>query len=134
VLTDVSAWPQWNRFVTAAEGRFAVGELVSLEVPKLSPALRTSLRLTVLEVDPLRRLRFGLSLARLGLAGLFSAEHTLTLSIEEDAVRLWEGALFRGLLVPLVSRSLNRRYISAFDATNVALKNRIEALPPVRPA
>jgi hypothetical protein len=33
-----------------------------------------------------------------------------------------------------VSRSLNRRYISAFDATNVALKNRIEALPPVRPA
>jgi hypothetical protein len=134
VLTDVSAWPQWNRFVTAAEGRFAVGELVSLEVPKLSPALRTSLRLTVLEVDPLRRLRFGLSLARLGLPGLFSAEHTLTLSIEEDAVRLWEGALFRGLLVPLVSRSLNRRYISAFDATNVALKNRIEALPPVRPA
>jgi hypothetical protein len=88
VLTDVSAWPQWNRFVTAAEGRFAVGELVSLEVPKLSPALRTSLRLTVLEVDPLRRLRFGLSLARLGLPGLFSTEHTLTLSIEEDAVRL----------------------------------------------
>jgi len=88
VLTDVSAWPQWNRFVTAAEGRFAVGELVSLEVPKLSPALRTSLRLTVLEVDPLRRLRFGLSLARLGFPSLFSTEHTLTLSIEEDAVRL----------------------------------------------
>ena len=43
-------------------------------------------------------------------------------------------AFLRCSLVPLVSRSLNRRYISAFDATNVALKNRIEALPPVRPA
>jgi hypothetical protein len=133
VLTDVPAWPQWNRFVTAAEGRFAVGERVSLEVPKLSPALRTSLRLTVLEVDPLRRVRFGLSLARLGLPGLFSTEHTLTLAREDGVVRLWEDALFRGLLVPLVSPSLNRRYIPAFDATNVALKKRIEAQPPVRP-
>jgi hypothetical protein len=133
VLTDVRAWPQWNEFITSAEGTFAVGEGVSIEVPRLSAVLRTSLRMTVLEVDPYRRLRFGLSLARFGLPGLFSTVHTLTLAREDGVVRLWEDALFRGLLVPLVSPSLNRRYIPAFDATNVALKKRIEAQPPVRP-
>jgi hypothetical protein len=134
VLTDVPAWPQWNEFITAAEGTFVVGGRVSLQVPRLSAFLRGSLRMTVLEVAPCRRLRFGLTMARLGLPGLFSTEHTLTLAPEDGVVRLWEVAVFRGLLVPVVRRSLNRRYIPAFDATNVALKNRIEAQPPVHPA
>jgi hypothetical protein len=132
VLTDVHAWPQWNRFITRAEGTFAVGERVSLTVPPLNAFLRVSLRLTVLEVTPCRRLRFGLAMARLGIPGLFSTEHTLTLSDEGGGVRLWEDAQFRGLLVPLVSRSLNRVHSSAFDATNAALKDRIEGVPPAR--
>jgi hypothetical protein len=134
VLTDAPSWPAWNEFISSAQGTFSVGQRVLLEVPRLHAVIRPSMQLTVLEVDPCRRLRFRLAMARLGLPGLFSAEHTLTLTREDGVVRLWEDAVFSGLLVPLVSRSLNRRYISAFEATNVALKNRIEASPPVRSA
>jgi hypothetical protein len=132
VLTDVPAWPQWNLLIASAEGTFAVGRRLSLSMPPLNPLLRVTLRLTVLEVAPCRRLRFRLRLVRLGIPGLFDADHTLTISLHDGGVRLWEEARFRGLLVPLMTRSLNREKLPAFNATNAALKNRIEGLQPTR--
>jgi hypothetical protein len=132
VLTDVPAWPQWNLLIASAEGTFAVGRQLSLSMPPLNPLLRVTLRLTVLEVAPWRRLRFRLRLARLGIPGLFDADHTLTISLHDGGVRLWEEARFRGLLVPLMTRSLNREKLPAFNATNAALKNRIEGMQPTR--
>ena len=36
VLTDVPAMPAWNPFVVQAEGTFAVGERLSLRLPRLA--------------------------------------------------------------------------------------------------
>ena len=33
VLTDVPAWPTWNRLITSAEGSFVVGRRLSLSIP-----------------------------------------------------------------------------------------------------
>jgi hypothetical protein len=134
VLTDVPAWPQWNQFITSAEGTFVVGRRLSLSIPPLNALLRMTLRLTVLEVTPCRRLRFRLRLARLALPGLFDADHTLTITSHGGGgVRLWEDARFRGLLVPLLTRYLNRDKLPAFNATNAALKTRIEGRRPTPP-
>jgi hypothetical protein len=133
VLTDVPAWPQWNRFITSAEGTFVVGRQLSLRMPPLNALLRVTLRLTVLEVTPCRRLRFRLRMVRLGLPGLFDAHHTLTVTVHDGGVRLWEDARFRGLLVPLLSRSLNRDALPAFNATNAELETRVDGRQPTRP-
>jgi hypothetical protein len=134
VLTDVPAWPQWNLFITRAEGTFVVGRRVSLSVPPLNALLRMTLRLTVLEVAPCRRLRFRLRMARPALPGLFDADHIVTITPHDGGgVRLWEDARFRGVLVPLLTRHLNRDNLPAFYATNAALKNRIEGTRPTAP-
>jgi hypothetical protein len=130
VLTDLPAYPLWNPFVTSAVGAFAVGGRLSFGVPPTNLLLRTRLRARLLEVTPCRRLRFRLRFARFGIPGLFDSEHTLTITKEGGGVRLWEEAQFRGLLVPLMTRSLNRDRSPAFAAMNAALKDRAEGAGP----
>jgi hypothetical protein len=130
VLADLAAYPQWNPFVTSAEGAFRVGDRPTIDVPPVSPLLRSTLRPDVLEVEPARRLRFRLRWARLGVPGVFDTDHTLTLDPRDGGVRLWEEAVFSGLLVPLVSRSLNRERSPDFAAMNEALKDRVERGEP----
>jgi hypothetical protein len=134
VLTDVSAYPQWNPFITSTEGTSGTGGRVSVSLPPLNALVRPTLRPTVLEVVPPRRLRFRLRLARLGLPGLLDTEHTLTIAPNDDGgVRLWHQVRFRGILVPLMTRSLNRQNGPSFEAMNAALKARIEGMAPIRP-
>jgi hypothetical protein len=126
VLTDVPAYPEWNPFVVQAEGTFAVGQRLSLRLTRLSSGLRIKLRPTVLEATPGRRLRFRMYMAWPGIPGLFDSDQTLTITPQDDGVRLWEEARFTGLLVPLMSRALNRDRAGGFSAMNAALKARIE--------
>jgi hypothetical protein len=130
VLTDVPAYPTWNPFVVSAEGEFAVGQRLALRLPPLAAAFRVTLRPTVVEATPHRRLQFRLRLARLGIPGLFDSEQTLTITPRDGGVRLWEQARFSGLLVPLLTRSLNRDRSQAFSDMNAALKARIEGRSP----
>ena len=131
VLMDLPAYPEWNPFVRSAEGSFAVGSSPSLTIAPLHATLRVRVRPTVLEATAGRRLRFGVRFARLGAPGLVDAVHTLTLDPQDGGgVRLWEEARFRGLLVPLMARSLNRNGADAFAAMNDALKARVEGRRP----
>jgi hypothetical protein len=126
VLTDLPAYAQWNPFITRADGTFAVGERLSLSLPPVNAFLRLTLRPTVLEVTPCRRLRLRSRQGRLGVPGLFDAEHTFTLTLHDGGVRLLEEQRLRGLLVALMARSLNRRRLPALTAMNEALKHRTE--------
>jgi hypothetical protein len=133
VLTDLPAYPQWNPFITSVEGPFVVGGRVSITLLPLNALLRVTLRAAVVEVTVCRRLRFRLRWARPGIPGLFDIDYTLTLTSQDGGVRLWENARFRGLLVPLLTRPVNRDAALAFDAMNAALKNRTEGMQPTRP-
>jgi len=133
VLVDLPAYPQWNPFITSVEGPFAVGGRVSITLLPLNALLRVTLRAAVVEVTACRRLRFRLRWARLGIPGLFDIDYTLTLTPQDGGVRLWENAQFRGLLVPLLTRPVNRDASVAFEAMNAALKNRTEGMQPTRP-
>ena len=67
-----------------------------------------------------------------GLPGLFDAEHVFTMEArEEGGTRLRQHEVFRGVLVPLAARSLDRGTLPAFEAMNSALKRRAEQMAEV---
>jgi hypothetical protein len=133
VLTDLPAYPEWNPFITRAEGTLAVGHRLSLTVPRGNALLGVTLRGTVLEVTPCRRLRWSGRQDRLGIPGLFDAEHILTITPRDQGVRLWQQSWFRGLLVPVMTRFLNRHRLPAHMAMEAALKDRAEGAPATGP-
>jgi hypothetical protein len=60
--------------------------------------------------------------------GLFDGEHTLaTEPLDENRVRFVQHEVFKGVLVPLVARSLANT-LRGFEEMNEALKERAEAL------
>jgi len=86
-------------------------------------------RPTVLEADPGRRLRW---LGRLLLPGIFDGEHSFDIEpLNAGRVRLVQQEVYRGLLVPLMARSLDRHTLPAFEQMNQALKRRAEQLQPL---
>jgi hypothetical protein len=127
-LADLAAYPDWNPFIVRAEGEVVVGSTLTLTMQPVG-ARGTTVRPTVLEADPGRRLRWR---GRLGLAAVFDADHTLTIEERPGGVRLVQAELFRGLLVPFVARSLRSHTLPAFDAMNRALKQRVERAPATR--
>jgi hypothetical protein len=129
VLIDLPAYAEWNPFVTRAEGEMVVGSRLTVTVPRVSALLPGRLRPTVLEVAPFRRLRVGSRLDRLGVPGLFTVEHTVTIDERDGGARLWLQDRFGGVLAPLLIRSLNRHRLDAFTAMNAALKARVEGMP-----
>jgi hypothetical protein len=133
VLTDVAAYPLWAPALTGAAGAFTDGGRVTFRFPPGFLLLRSTVPARVLEVVPYRRLRFGLRFARLGIPGLLDTEHTLTIDRQDDGVRLWLGIGFRGLLLPILMRKLNRDRVPTFGTLPAALKARIEDVPASRP-
>jgi hypothetical protein len=130
VLTDLAGYREWNPFITQAEGVVAVGQRLTLRMQPVG-GRGVTLHPTVQEVTAGRRLRW---LGRLAFSGLFDGEHAFTLVDRPDGgVRFVQEEHFRGLLVPLMARSLTEHTRPAFEAMNEALKNRVERAPAARP-
>jgi len=129
VLTDLPAYAEWNPFVTSAEGALVVGDRLSVSVPPGNAFVQSRLHPTVREVAAFRQLRLWSRLDRLGIPGLIDVELTMTITDHEGGVRLWWQDQYRGLLAPLVIRSLNRHRLTAFIAMLDALKDRVEGSP-----
>jgi hypothetical protein len=123
VLSEFSSYPQWNPFIIRAEGQAQSGSRLVMRMQPIG-ARGVTLRPTVVEATPGHRLRW---LGRLGIRGIFDAEHTFTITPREGGgVRLAQDEAFTGVLVPLLARSLDRHTRPAFDAMNTALKHRAE--------
>jgi hypothetical protein len=81
----------------------------------------------VLNVEPNRELQW---LGNLLVPGLFDGEHSFTIQpLVENRVRFVQREEFRGLLVPLFSRSLDTNTRRGFEQMNRTLKERAEAAP-----
>jgi hypothetical protein len=126
ILTDFASYPQWNPFIRRISGELKVGE--RLEVRLEPPDGRgITLRPTLLSAEPNRQLRW---LGHLWVPGLLDAEHSLAIQpLEENRVRFIQSEMFKGLLVPLLARSLDNTTLRGFEEMNGALKERVEALP-----
>ena len=126
ILTDFSSYPQWNPFIRRISGEAKIGERldVHLEPPE---SRGVTLKPKVLNIEPNRELRW---LGHLLVPGLFDGDHTLAIEpLEENRVRFVQREAFKGLLVPLLARSLDNNTRRGFEAMNRALKERAEASP-----
>ena len=129
VLVDFATFPTWNPFIVSAEGDLEVGGRLTLRMQPVGGSAVT-LRPTLVEVVQGRRLRW---LGRLGVRGLFDADHLFTIEpLPAEGARLVQQEEFGGLLVPLFSRSLDRGTLPAFRAMNAAVKDRAERVAAAR--
>jgi hypothetical protein len=88
------------------------------------------LRPTLVEMVEGHRLRW---VGRMDVRGLFDAEHLFVVETRGTAgSRLLQQEQFSGLLVPFLSRSLDRGTLPAFRAMNAALKDRAEKASAAR--
>jgi hypothetical protein len=125
VLTDFAAYPRWNPFIRQVEGVLAPGARLRVRIRPPGGRAMT-FRPTVLRLEDGRHLSWR---GRTFLPGLFDGEHTFDLEpAAGDHVRLVHGETFRGLLVPLLARTLRTTTRQGFEAMNAALKKRVEAL------
>ena len=126
ILTDFASYPQWNPFIRQISGELKVGE--RLEVRLEPPDSRgITLRPTVLRAEPNRVMRW---VGPLLVRGLFDGEHSLaTEPLEGNRVRFVQHEAFKGVLVRLLARSLDKNTLRGFEEMNQALKERAEALP-----
>jgi hypothetical protein len=123
VLTRFDAYPEWNPFIRRASGELREGG--RLEVFIQPPGAKgMTFRPVLLRVSSQRELRW---LGRLWLPRLFDGEHAFTIeALEGDRVRFVQRECFRGILVPLLWRSLDRGVRRGFEEMNRALKQRAE--------
>jgi len=129
VLVDFEAFPNWNPFITHAEGRVELGTRLTLRMQPVRGSAVT-LRPTLVEVIEGHRLRW---VGRLGVPGLFDAEHLFVIETRgADRSRLVQQEQFGGLLVPFFARALDRGTLPAFHAMNAALKDRVEKATAAR--
>ena len=123
VLVDLEAYASWNPFITSAEGPLRVGSRLVLRMQPAGGAAVT-LRPSVVEVVEGHTLRWQ---GRLIVSGLFDADHRFTVEpTRSGGSRLIQQEEFRGALLPLFQRSLDRGTLPAFHAMNRALKARSE--------
>lgn len=123
ILTDFSAYPTWNPFITSVEGDPQPG--ARLKITIAPPGRRPmTFRPVVLIAARERELRW---LGRLFVPGLFDGEHAFRLEQRVEACRFHHSERVSGVLLPIFSEGLLAATRQGFEAMNAALKQRAEA-------
>jgi hypothetical protein len=128
VLTDFAAYPEWNPFIRRVDGRPEVEEQLVVRMQP-SGTRGMTFRPTVMKVEANRQLRW---LGHLLVPGLFDGEHIFEIEeLGRDRVLFIQREIFKGLLVPLLARSLDKNTQRGFEEMNRALRERAETTDQV---
>ncbi|MDF0589578.1 SRPBCC domain-containing protein [Candidatus Methanocrinis natronophilus] len=130
VLTDFEGYSEWNTFIRPVVGAAEVGARLRVQVrPPGGRAMAFRPRLTA--VVPQRELRWK---GWLWAPGLLDGEHVFEIEpLGPDKVRFVQREIFRGLLVPLVSKKTLDQIVAGFGDMNRALKERVEESRSIGP-
>ena len=122
-LSAVSTYAEWNPFITTFEGELVAGGQVEVHIAPPGGRPMT-FRPTITAVEDGQRLEW---LGRLLLPGIFDGRHSFTLeAVGAGRTRLTQAEEFRGLLVPLTGKTLEKTR-AGFEAMNEALRLRAES-------
>ncbi|MEL6832093.1 MAG: SRPBCC domain-containing protein [Bacteroidota bacterium] len=125
VLTNFSAYPEWNPFIQSISGEAKEGSHLAATIQPPGQSAMT-FRPTVLRAEENREFRW---LGKLFIKGLFDGEHYFIMTpIDEHSTRFEHGENFRGLLAGLIMSKIAGSTKAGFEAMNQALKARTEAL------
>ncbi len=123
ILTDFKSYPRWNPFIRSLSGEPKEGSRLRVFIqPPGSRGMR--LQPVVLIAEPSKELRW---LGRLFVPGLFDGEHRFVIEPSGGSrVIFTQSEKFRGLLVPLLWKSLDKSTREGFNQMNGALKRLAE--------
>jgi hypothetical protein len=128
-LTDFARYPDWNPFLTRAEGELVEGARLRVRLtPPGGRGMTMTPRLTV--VRPARTFEW---LGHVGIPGIFDGRHRFELVKTATGTMLIQRETFTGVLARLVLRAIGRRTLAGFVAMNDALKARVEHPSTVAP-
>src|SRR4051794_40956891 len=104
-LSAVSAYPEWNPFITSFEGALVVGSRVEVHI--VPPGGRPmTFRPTITAVEEEHRLEW---LGRLLVPGVFDGRHSFQLEdLGQGRTRLTQTETFSGVLLALTGKTLER--------------------------
>jgi hypothetical protein len=124
VLTDVGRYADWNPFITSSVGTPEVGEtLVNRMEPPGGMAITLKPQVTVVE-DGKTFEWFG----KVGLPGVFDGRHRFDIEASGTGTKLVQSESLDGILVRVMRKSVDTHTHAGFEAMNVALKARAEAV------
>lgn len=122
VLTETTAYPDWNPFVRALRGPLTVGGRIEVELALPGRAVQT-MAPTVVEVEPGRSFAW---LGRIGLPRVFDGRHRFAVTdLGDGRSRLVQSERLSGLLIPAFRTLLTVTTPAAFAALNDALAKRV---------
>jgi hypothetical protein len=124
ILTDFSAYPDWNPHIRKVQGTPQVGARITIH--SRPPGGRSFvLRPVVVKWSPPTELRWrGTVISR----RLFSGEHGFRVEeLSTGRVRFHQDETFKGLLVPVYARMRLERTREGFSEVNEALRERAES-------
>jgi hypothetical protein len=123
VITDLSAYPQWNPFVIACRSTLLVGEPIAMRV-RLLPWFTQPQTETVLEHVPGERLCYGLAGGTLGAVASRRSHELSTLGTGRTRYR--SHFELSGWLAGFVRALLGRRLERGFRTMTDAIQERAE--------
>lgn len=122
ILMDFAAYPEWNPFVVSIAGESRLGARLETRL-QLPGGRAMRFRPTITAFEPNRRFEW---LGKLGMKGLFDGRHQYRIEPAGEGTKFTQSEQFTGILVPLLSRSLDGGTRYGFEAMNAALKERAE--------
>jgi len=123
ILTDFESYPQWNPFLRSLSGEPKEGSRLKVFIQPPGSRGR-AFNPVVLKAEPGKELRW---LGHLFIPGLFDGEHRLLIEPTRGSTSIFtQSEKFKGLLVPLFWKSLDRNTREGFNQMNEALKRLAE--------
>ena len=126
VLADFERYPDWNPFIREIRGDVRQGARLHV---RLGPpgGKTTAFTPVVTRVDSGQALAW---LGTLGFSWIFAGEHVFRLEpLGESRTRFHQSESFRGVLVPLLRKSLDTDTRRGFERMNEAIKREAETSP-----
>jgi hypothetical protein len=124
ILTDFSAYPEWNPHIRQARGKPSVGGRITIH-SEPPGGRRVVLRPVIVSWAPPTELRWRSTF----ISGrLFTGVHGFKLEeVAESRIRFVQEETYTGLLVPLYSRLRLPATRNGFEQVNEALRERAES-------
>lgn len=123
ILTDFAQYASWNPFIKSIQGNVEVGKKITARIEPPG-AKGMTFKPTVLAFDANKEFKW---IGRLFLPGLFDGTHQFRLIDQKDGTTLLiQSENFKGILVPLFKKMLDKNTLDGFRAMNQKLKEEAE--------
>jgi len=124
ILYDVERWAEWNPLYVQAAGQIRIGNQLDLTMV-IGDEPPTVIHPVILEWVPNDQIHWRLKM----MGGLISTTRFLEIEVLDEAACIFSnGEIFGGLMGPSVGKRMGRKIYRGFEAMDVALKERAEAV------